>query len=241
VYLWQCTPSALVTPLLTENTAFPARFSHRPNSLLPKRCAKLGRKLIQHGLDSCIGEMTEVAVDRTVPSSRGQAQVISAGKHAGWGGVAGLDKALNPDASGAHSPGNVEHSFRRLDLTPNQGLPLPVRLGSDGRNYIGLVGGGLPRLLPRRGEAIRQATEIVAIVQVFRTGLSCSPRVTLLGLELHGLRGCDQSEIVFGVLKIILRSDGIAARVGLARQLKVFFRHMHRGAANSDARAVRVI
>ena len=34
------------------------------NALLPKRRAKLGRKLIQHGLDGRVGEMTEVRVDR---------------------------------------------------------------------------------------------------------------------------------------------------------------------------------
>ncbi len=50
---------------------------------------------------------------------------------------------------------------RRLDLTPNQGLSLPVRLRSSPRNDIGLVGEGLPRLLVRRGEAIWQGTEIV--------------------------------------------------------------------------------
>jgi hypothetical protein len=56
------------------------------NALLPKRRAELGRKLIQHGLDGRIGEMTKYAwtaspVNRatgsrsepTVPSSRGQA------------------------------------------------------------------------------------------------------------------------------------------------------------------------
>ena len=31
----------------------------------PKRRAKLGRKLIQHGLDGRVGEMTEVRVDRS--------------------------------------------------------------------------------------------------------------------------------------------------------------------------------
>jgi hypothetical protein len=114
---------------------------------------------------------------------------------------------------------------RRLDLTPNQGLSLSVRLLSGRRNDVGLVGEGLPRLLPRRGEAIGQATEIAIIVQVFRTGFSRSPHVALLSLELHGLRGGAQSEIVFGVLKIILRRDRIVARVSVARQLKVFFRH----------------
>ena len=130
---------------------------------------------------------------------------------------------------------------RRLDLTPNQGLSLPVRLRSSLHNDIGLVGKGLPLLLPRRGEAIGQTTEIVIIVQVFRTGFSCSPHVALLGLELRGLRGGDQSEIVFGVLKIVLRGDGVAARVSVARQLKVSFSHMQRTATNSDVGAVRVI
>jgi hypothetical protein len=117
------------------------------------------------------------------------------------------------------------------DLTPNQGLSLPVRLRSSPHNDIGLVGEGLPLLLPRRGEAIGQTTEIIIIVRVFRTGFSCSPHAAILGLELRGLRGGDQSEIVFGVLKIVLRRDRIVARVSVARQLKVFFRHMHRGPA----------
>jgi hypothetical protein len=121
---------------------------------------------------------------------------------------------------------------RRLDLTPNQGLSLTVRLRSSPHNDIGLVGEGLPLLLPRRGEALGQTTEIVIIIQVFRTGFSCSPHVALLGLELRGLRGGDQSEIVFGVLKIVLRRDRIVARVSVARQLKVSFSHMQRSATD---------
>jgi hypothetical protein len=58
---------------------------------------------------------------------------------------------------------------------------------------------------------------------------------------LRGLRGGDQSEIVFGVLKIVLRGDRVAARVSVARQLKVSFSNMQRTATNSDVRAVRVI
>jgi hypothetical protein len=135
----------------------------------------------------------------------------------------------------------VTNGTSRLDITPNQGLSLPIRLRSSRRKDIGLIGEGLPRLLARRGEAIGQATEIVIIVQVFRTGFSYSPHVALLGLELRGLRGCDQSEIVFGMLKIVLRRDRIVARVSVARQLKVSFSHMQRSAANSDVRAVRVI
>src|ERR1700734_3047500 len=110
---------------------------------------------------------------------------------------------------------------RRLDLTPNQGLSWPVRLRSSPHNDIGLVGEGLPLLLPRRGEATGQTTEMVIIVQVSRIGFSCSPRVALLGSELRGLRGGDQSEIVFSVLKIVFG-------VCVARQLKVSFRHMLR-------------
>jgi hypothetical protein len=131
---------------------------------------------------------------------------------------------------------------RQLDLTPNQGLSLPVRLRSSPHNGIGLVAEGLPLLLPRRGEAIGQATEIIIIIaQASRTGFSSSPRVAFLGLELRGLRSGDQSEIVFGVLEIVLRGDRIVACVSVARQLKVSFSYMQRTATNSDVRAVRVI
>jgi hypothetical protein len=82
------------------------------------------RKLIQHGLDGRIGDMTEVGVDRFAREKghgfavRTDCAVIAwpsigdfrAGKHAGKGGVAGLDTALHPGASSAHSLGNVEHS-----------------------------------------------------------------------------------------------------------------------------------
>jgi hypothetical protein len=130
---------------------------------------------------------------------------------------------------------------RRLDFTLNQGLSLPIRLRSSPHNDIGLVGEGLALLLPRRDESIGQTIKIVIIVQVFRTGISCSPHVAVLGLELRGLCGGDQSEIVFGVLKIVLRGHRVVARVSVARQLKVSFSHMLRRAANSYVRAVRVI
>jgi hypothetical protein len=111
---------------------------------------------------------------------------------------------------------------------------------SSPHNGIGLVGEGLPLLLPLRAEAIGQTSEIVIIVQVSRT-VSCSPHVAVPGPELRGLRGGNQSEIVFGVLKIVLRGDRVAARVGVARQLKVSFSHVQRTATDSDVRAVRVI
>ena len=89
-------------------------------------------------------------------------------------------------------------------------------------------------MLPWRGETIGQAAEIVAIVQVFWSGVSCGPNVAGLALELLSLRGRHQPEIVFGVLKIVLRSDRVAGCVSVARQLKVSFRHMQRRATNSD-------
>jgi hypothetical protein len=78
---------------------------------------------------------------------------------------------------------------RRLDLTSNPALSLPVRLRSYWHRTIGLVAECLPLLLPRRGETIGQATEIVAIVQVFWSGVSCGPNVASLALELLSLRG----------------------------------------------------
>ena len=127
---------------------------------------------------------------------------------------------------------------RCLDLAPNPGLSLPVRLRSNRRNRVGLVGEGLPRLLPRRGETVGQATEIVAIVQVFWSGASCDPNVAIPGLELLSPRGRYQPEIMFGVLEIVLRGDRVAGCVSVARQLKVSFRYMQRRAANSDVGAM---
>ena len=127
-----------------------------------------------------------------------------------------------------------------LDFTPNPARSLRVRLRSNRDSTIGLVE-GLPRLQPRRGETIGQATEIVAIVQVFWSGVSCGPNVARLARELVNLRGRHQPEIVFGVLEIVLRGDGVARCVGVARQLKVSFGDMQRRAANSDVGPARII
>jgi hypothetical protein len=130
---------------------------------------------------------------------------------------------------------------RRLDFTPNPALSLRVRLPSNRDSTIGLVAEGLPRLLPRRGETTGQAVEIVAIVQVFWSGVSDGPKVASLALELLSLRGRHQPKIVFGVLEIVLRGDRVAGCVSVARQLKVSLRHMRRRAANSDVEPARVI
>jgi hypothetical protein len=112
--------------------------------------------------------------------------------------------------------GGLATSDRRLDFTPNPTLSLPVRLPSNRDSTIGLVAEGLPRLLPRRGKTIGRVIEIVAIVQVFRSGVSCGPAVAGVALELLSLRNRDQPEIVFGVLEIVLRGDGVAGCVRVA-------------------------
>jgi hypothetical protein len=48
----------------------------------------------------------------------------------------------------------------------------------------------------------------------------------------------DQTEVMLGVLIIILGGDGVAGRPGIARELNVFLGHMRRGAANLDIRSV---
>jgi hypothetical protein len=137
--------------------------------------------------------------------------------------------------------GGLATADRRLDFTPNPALSLRVRLRSNRDSTIGLVAEGLPRLLPGRGETIGQAIEIVAIVQVFWSGVSCGSNVASLALELLSLRDRHQPEIVFGVLEIVLRGDRVAGCVSVTRQLKVSFGHMQRRATNSDFGAPRVI
>ena len=137
--------------------------------------------------------------------------------------------------------GGLATADRRLDFTPNPALSLRVWLRSNRGSTIGLVAEGLPRLLPWRGETIGQAVEIVAIGKVFWSGVSYGPNVASLALELLSLRGRHQPEIVFGVLKIVLRSDRVAGCVSVARQLKVSLRHMQRRATNSDVGPARVI
>ncbi len=103
----------------------PRPFGERDvNALLPKRRPKLGRKLVQHGLDGCIGQVTEIGMHRFAREQghglavRTDCAVVAgpsirdfrSGKHAGKGRAASLDSALHPGARSAHSLGNVEHS-----------------------------------------------------------------------------------------------------------------------------------
>ena len=102
----------------------PCLFAERNvNALLSKRRAKLGRELIQHGLDGCIGQVTEVGVHRFAREQghglavRTDCAVVArpglgyfrSGKHSGERRAAGLDATLHPGARSANSLRNVEH------------------------------------------------------------------------------------------------------------------------------------
>jgi hypothetical protein len=55
------------------------------------------------------------------------------------------------------------------------------------------------------------------------------------------LSGCDQPEIMLGVLKVILRRDGIAPRMSISRQLEIFLCDVPRGSAYLDVRPMRLV
>jgi hypothetical protein len=58
---------------------------------------------------------------------------------------------------------------------------------------------------------------------------------------LGGLRRGDEPEVMFGVLEVIFRRDGIAAGMGVARQLQIFFCDMMRVAADFHVRPIRFV
>jgi hypothetical protein len=67
-----------------------------------------------------------------------------------------------------------------------------------------------------RGETIRERAEIAIVLQVI-FALSGRPLLTTLRERLRGLRGCNKTEVMFGVLQIILRRHRISARVSVSR------------------------
>jgi hypothetical protein len=104
-------------------------------------------------------------------------------------------------------------------------------------NFSG-IGSGLNseerrRRLCGQGETIGQSAVVVFSFQIVRVGFShrTGPR----------LSGCYQSEIMLGVLEIVLRSDRIAARMSVSRQLKVFVSHVPRSSTNFDVRPIRLV
>jgi hypothetical protein len=102
--------------------------------------------------------------------------------------------------------------------------------------------GLLIRVLPlrRRGETIRQRPEIALVFEIVGL-LSGRSLLTALRKRLRGLRSCDESEVMFGVLQIILRRDRVSARVSISRELEIFLRHMMRVAAYFDIRPIRFV
>jgi len=61
--------------------------------------------------------------------------------------------------------------------------------------------------------------------------------VRVLLAELF-LRGGNETEIMFGMLVVVLCGNRIARTLGVARELNIFFRDMRSRAANFDVRAV---
>src|SRR6185437_8680861 len=88
-----------------------------------------------------------------------------------------------------------------------------------------------------RSETIRQGAEIAVVLQIVAL-FSGRALLTALRKRLRGLRGGDEPEVMFGMLQIILRRDGISARVGVSRELEIFLGDMMRVAAYFDIRAV---
>jgi hypothetical protein len=97
----------------------------------------------------------------------------------------------------------------------------------------GLTGEGLRRRFGGQREPIGQSAVVVLGVQIVRVGFvdRTGPR----------LSGCDQPEIMLGVLKVILRRDGIAPRMSVSRQLEIFLCDVPRGSAYFDVRPVRLV
>ena len=89
----------------------------------------------------------------------------------------------------------------------------------------------------------RIAVGIVAVV-VERIAIGALHRLLLLlrlALAELFLRGCDQTEIVLGVLQITFRHDRVAGGLGVARKLQILFRDMLGGATDLHIRSVRFV
>jgi hypothetical protein len=91
--------------------------------------------------------------------------------------------------------------------------------------------------LGRRSETIRQGAEIAIVFQIVAL-LSRRALLTALGKRLRGLRSGDKSEVMFGMLQVILRRDRISSRMGVSRELEIFLGDMMRVAAYFHIRAI---
>jgi hypothetical protein len=76
-----------------------------------------------------------------------------------------------------------------------------------------------PRSLRRRGEAIRKRAEIAVVVEFVALAFPGGSWLSALSERLCSLCGCNKSEIMFGVLQVILRRYGIASCVCVSSEL----------------------
>jgi hypothetical protein len=92
----------------------------------------------------------------------------------------------------------------------------------------------------RKTRLCAEIREVLALVVaiVVRRHLVLGARLRLVLAKLL-LRGGDQPEIMFGVLVVILGSDGIAGGARIARKLHVFLGDVRGGAADLDIGAIR--
>jgi hypothetical protein len=101
-----------------------------------------------------------------------------------------------------------------------------------------LLVGVLP--LRRRGETIGQRVKIAIIVHALVV-FSGRPLLTVLSQRLRSVSRGNETEVVFGVLQIVLGCDRISACMSVSCKLEVLFRDMMRIAAYFDVWPVRFI
>jgi hypothetical protein len=94
--------------------------------------------------------------------------------------------------------------------------------------------------LRRRSETIGQRVKVAVIVHTLFV-LSGGSLLSALRQRLCSVRSGDQSEVMFGVLQIILGGDRISACMSVSCKLEIFFRDVMRIAAYFDVRPVRFI
>lgn len=106
---------------------------------------------------------------------------------------------------------------------------------------------GFARAVARFVLAHERLTVIIIAVEAFvvallvlSAGRSLLRLLIVVGVLLAELflRGGDETEIMFGVLVVILSGNGIAGALRVARELNIFFRDVRSCAANFDVRAV---
>src|SRR5579863_1245087 len=97
----------------------------------------------------------------------------------------------------------------------------------------------LIRLLLDRDKArfLPETRKAFLLLAILRGRFSVGPRLWLILTELL-LSRSDQTEIMLGMLIVILRGDRIAGRARIACKLHVFFSDVRGGAANLDVRSI---